>query len=88
MLAPPKVIHLSWIIGVKSQIQPPWQEGHKGVLHIPNNQLLTFLHEKMMSHSKGIAVNIIDIEIGDCGHLIKEHEICDSILSNDMVAHF
>ena len=65
--------------------QLPWQEGHNGVSHIRNNQILTSLHQKMMSHPSGIFVDIVGIEIGDHGCSHEEYEICDSVLKNDMV---
>ena len=40
-----------------------------------------------MSHPSGIVVDIVGIEIGDCGCSCEEHEICGSVVNNDMVIH-
>ena len=38
----------------------------------------------MMTHPKNIVVDIVGIEIGDRGCSCEEHEICGSVLRNDM----
>ena len=55
--------------------------------HIPNNQILILLHKKMMTHPKGLVIEISCIENGDHGSSCKEHEICGSVLSKDIVMH-
>ena len=41
----------------------------------------------MMTHPKGIVIDIVGIEIGDSGHSCKEHEICGSVSRNYMAFH-
>ena len=47
--------------------------------------LLMLLYKKMMSHPTGIVIDGVGIKIGGIGCLCKEHEICCSVLRNDMV---
>ena len=40
----------------------------------------------MATHPTGASMDILIIERGDQGHSCREHEICDSVLSADLLA--
>lgn len=55
--------------------------------HVSQTTKYWLLCIKNMIYPKGLVINIIDIKIGGCNFSCKEHEICGSVLNNNMVMH-
>ena len=67
-------------------IKLPWWKVPNSVTHVMW-QKNDFTTSKMMIHPKGLVINIVIFKISDCSNSCKEHEICVSVVSNDILLH-